>query len=348
LRTAPIARRFRPFQGTVPERISRSLTPSRLEREGFGRVAKGCYRKDFSSVLRLTIGLGPGRKCFYNWSIDAKRLRKVIDELETLKGCLDREVRRLYRKWMRARAAEAAKDKGTKDQDGVQAVIAECVSARQKIRAQGTALREKYRDFMDLFTYTGGDPRLYGCSCFPLEACSTTKDLRMYFDFAKLYLDVYAGLEKSKTGKASSRERTESVIQAYYAVLYAIRKIRKRDDEIRDPEALAREFPEIPECLVHKILLPGKESSRKWAHRASKLALRRASRLYGTTSRNLRDLLTKNRAYAVIAQDYFATLKEPERLVFGGGSPRDLLPAASVYYGRQALLRMIRSFLIGP
>jgi hypothetical protein len=344
---ARVVRRSTFFQGQFPKEMSESLTPAGLEQAGFTRLAEEYYRKDFSGVVELTIGAIPGRGHLYRWHIDINRLEKVNNELLTIRNRIDREARRVYAEWERAtakdRQAKVKKPPGGFDPGGF---LRELCSARETICQKRIAFKNRHNDFMNLFTSSGPESGTYRCNCFPIEACSTTRDLRVYFDFVKLYLEIFVGVEKSKTGRAIPRESRESAIQMYYAVLAVVKRMRKRYDEIGDYGAIKTECPEVLRSSADKILLPGEASSRKWEFKASEIALELVSPMYGTKRQNLRDLLRKSRPYSAIAKEYVASLEDPAKLLSGSGPLPELLPIALTHYGKGSMQRMIRSFLI--
>lgn len=177
---------------------------------------------------------------------------------------------------------------------------------------------EKYEDFFNLNSCQSLESPYLKYEYFFFGACNTTSQLHLYFKFIELFISFARGIEKSKNYvRKIKAEYVKKGIFFYYAYFFTIKKIRKLYSKgCFTFEELKNKISIINEKTLEKILLDS-QNKKGWEYSASQLSLDLAAYTAYTTIDNFKQILKKEKIFALEIKKTLSKYKNIEMVLSG-------------------------------
>jgi len=281
---------FRPF----PKQVLKDITPKALIKEGFKRVSKSEYKKNFSGVLELSIEISRRRGKSFNWEMKEDNFKEMIQNFKAIKISLNKKARDIVGLMEKIRDPNIENTQSSKLHKEIMTKMFTETNDVQKMRE---AFFGKYHEFFEI-----NSDFLIKCAykrsrVFFFDACKTLRQLHLYFQFIELALDVPGFIKKSKrlTRKITPKIIKSSIL-GYQYCLAELKKIRRIWSDIGfDFQEIKKQYPGISEEVLEMIT---EERERGFKYKASDLALEFISSSAGTTKENLKKILKQEKEFA--------------------------------------------------
>ncbi|MFH1314284.1 MAG: hypothetical protein ABIJ00_13795 [Candidatus Eisenbacteria bacterium] len=136
----------------------------------------------------------------------------------------------------------------------------------------------------------------------------------MFLRFVELYIHVFVGVGRSKSGKALSGREVKECVIAYCVFDRVVRRIRDVWQRGMYHEDFVEKFPMIDAGLLDEIILD-RGRRKGWKSRASDIARRLAAQHVGTTQSNVKQILKQEKKYLARTRELVAEVPKPEKIL---------------------------------
>lgn len=275
-------------------------------KERFIKLDENTYKKSFSNLLSLTFVLDDNGDVIYQWDMNENHFKIINKELKSIIKYFDKEAKTFY--------FEITRDKRSNFGGHVKTVKNFDINFK---KARNNFL-EKYEDFFNLNSCQSLESPYLKYQYFFFDACHTTSQLRLYFKFIELFISFARGIEKSKNYvRKITAEYVKQGIFFYYAYFFTIKKIRKLYNkywfsfgEVKNKISI------INEKTLTKILLDS-QNKKGWEYSASQLSLNLAAYKAHTTIDNFKQILKKEKIFALEIKKTLSKYKNIEMVLSG-------------------------------
>jgi len=275
-------------------------------KERFIKLNENTYKKSFSNLLSLTFVLHDNSDVTYHWDMNENHFKIINKELKSIIEYFDKEAETFY--------FEITRDKRSNFGGHVKTIK----NFNNKFKKARNNFLEKYEDFFNLNSCQSLESPYLKYQYFFFDACHTTSQLHLYFKFIELFISFARGIEKSKNYvRKITAEYVKKGIFSYYVYFFTIKKIRKLySKEGFTFEELKNKIPIINEKTLLKILLDS-QNKKGWEYSASQLSLDFAAYTANTTIDNFKQILKKEKKFALEAKKTLSKYKNIEMVLSG-------------------------------
>ncbi len=298
--------KFSSYRKTLEKCFSKNITPKKLLKEGFIKSNKSTYKKSFSNLLSLTFFLNDNSKVTYKWDMNENNFKKINKELKSVIEYFDKEIETFY--------FETTRGKGSNFRRHLKKIM----DFKNKFYKIRNNFLDKYEDFFNINSCQSFESAYIQYEYFFFDACNTTSQLHLYFEFIELFISFARGIEKSKNYvRKITEECVKQGISSYYTYFFTIKKIRKLwSKNCFTFEELKKKFSIINEKTLEKILLDS-QNKKGWEYLASQLSLDFAAYTANTTIDNFKQILKKEKKFALEIKKTLSKYKNIEMVLSG-------------------------------
>ena len=299
---------FTTFKNSFPKDWSKDITPSELIEHGYQQIDKTTFVKSYSNILESRITISEKGYKFYDWVMNNDKFKSMLTELKGVRTALDDASREIFMK---------LRIKGEEKDNQFKANLNDTVKATNAICKMKHDFLEKYNDFIEINCGIKISSAEFRYHYFFFDACQTTYQLHLYFEFIEIFLDIFGSIKKSLPQyRKITPEMVKLGITAYYTYLFTIKKIRHFYQAGASFDKLQKRFPMISASNLEIFTLDA-GPKKGWAYNASEVAMDFASYLTETTVDNFRQILKSEKEFSRKIRSQVGQMEDVELALAG-------------------------------
>lgn len=312
---------FPSFRDSFPKEWLRYITPSELRKAGFEETnseetgSTKTFKKSFADVVALEITSSrkkDGKR--YCWSMNEENFKIMLSELEEIKEYLDKEAEEVF---LLSRSSRSGVLNLSHDEYLQSGYMQKILRATKTVHKMKNDFMNKYAGFTGINSNFQIQTPIFRYQSFFFDACKNTHQLNLYFEYIRLFMDVFGAIRKSKPSvRKISSDKIKEAIPAYYALFFTIKKIRAFYMKGFSFEDLQTQFPMVHEKYLEDFTLESDEK-KGWEYKASDFALNLASYTAETTPGNFKQILKHEKEFASHIKKKFGSIDNIEETLAG-------------------------------